>query len=224
MPVDRGSATGVQGSSGRAASPSLGSVTSMEPRLLVVGGGRMGGALVHGLLACRVEPGRHRRGRAVRRASSRARRRAAGRRGAAPTSSPRRAAAVLAVKPADGEEACRALAARRDGPCPVDHGGGAPGPARVLAWPRARRWCGPCPTRRPWWGPGSRPWPPGSGATEADLAWAEELLGAVGRRGPAARGVARRRHRVVGLGPGLCLPRGRGPHRGRARPWACPRR
>src|ERR1700681_2564825 len=83
----------------------------MEPSLLVVGGGRMGSALVHGLLAARwrpediviVEP-------SAARASELAREL---RRVEVRSEVTNAAAAVVAVKPADGEEACRALSVAR---------------------------------------------------------------------------------------------------------------
>src|ERR1700728_4835990 len=80
----------------------------MEPRLLVVGGGRMGSALVHGLLAARwspadivvVEPAAERCAALAEELPA-----VALRSEVTPA-----AAAVIAVKPAVGEEACRALA------------------------------------------------------------------------------------------------------------------
>ncbi len=149
----------------------------MEPKLLVVGGGRMGGALVHGLLGAGwnptdivvVEPSTDRRAELadtlplvevfpeVRTAE----------------------AAVLAVKPAVGEEACRALSAV--------------GVSRVLSimagvpLARLESWLPPStavvramPNSPATVGAGVSALAGGSRATDHDLAWAEELLGAVG--------------------------------------------
>ena len=89
---------------------------------------------------------------------------------------------VLAVKPGDVEAACRALADTGSrapvlsiaaGVTTPTAGGGACRPAP--------RWCGPCPTRRRWSAPGPAAIAAGQAADEADLAWAEEILGAVGK-------------------------------------------
>ena len=179
MPVDRGSATGIQGSSGRAAS-TVGSVTTMESKLLIVGGGRMGGALVQGLLGAHwsprdivvVEPSAERRSELADELPAVEIRADA----AAVTDAE---AAVLAVKPAVGEEACRALS-------------GAP-VARVLSimagvpLARLESWLAPStaviramPNTPATVGAGVSAIAAGSAAGEADLRWAERLLGAVG--------------------------------------------
>ena len=54
----------------------------------------------------------------------------------------------------------------------------------------------------------------GSFATSQDLAWAEDVLSAVGHRRPPARAPARCGDRALGIGPGLLLPRRRGAHGG----------
>ena len=127
--------------------------------------------------------------------------------------------AVVAVKPGDAE----GPAGRWPAPVPP----GCSRSWRGCAWPGSKSWlgprwpwCGPCPTPRPWWGPGCRPWPAGAGPTEADMAWAEEILGAVGQVVRLDGDRPRRRHRPVGFGAGLRLPGGRGAHRrrGRGRP------
>jgi pyrroline-5-carboxylate reductase len=176
MPVDRGSATGIHGSSGRAASI-IGSVTAMEPQLLVVGGGRMGGALVQGLLAATwsptdiviVEPSPDRRselalqlpGVEVRVDVTAAR------------------AAVIAVKPAVGEDACRALSGVGVGRV-LSIMAGVP-LARLESWlPPAAAVVRAMPNTPATVGAGVSGLAAGSRATEPDLAWAESLLGAVG--------------------------------------------
>ena len=110
----------------------VGSVTTMEPKLLVVGGGRMGGALVHGLLGAGwsptdivvVEPSAD-VGAGARSASSRASR-------CAPTSPPstRRRRRRQAGR---GRRGVPGPGRRRGGPGPVDHGRRAPGPTRIVA-------------------------------------------------------------------------------------------
>jgi pyrroline-5-carboxylate reductase len=143
-----------------------------------VGGGRMGTALVGGLLAAGwdsvdvvvVEADEGRRdllsstlpGVSVRNRPTEA------------------AGAVVAVKPGDGEGACRALAES--------------GPERVLSIMAGVRtdklasWLGPgvavvraMPNTPALVGAGVSALAGGRGAGEADLAWAEEILGAVGR-------------------------------------------
>jgi pyrroline-5-carboxylate reductase len=149
----------------------------VKPSLLVVGGGRMGGALVHGLLAARwrpadiviVEP-------SADRASELADELPDVEIRADVTDAN---AAVVAVKPADGEKACRALATTR-----VD---------RVLSimagvpLARLEAWLSPStavvramPNTPATVRAGVSALTPGAGATEADLVWAEDLLGAVG--------------------------------------------
>jgi pyrroline-5-carboxylate reductase len=155
----------------------VGSVTTMEPRLLVVGGGHMGGALVLGLLAAKwsptdivvVEP-------SADRCSELARQLPGVEVRAEVTES---ASAVIAVKPAVGEEACRALAEA--------------GVSRVLSimagvpLARLESWFAPStavvramPNSPATVGAGISAVAAGSRATEQDLAWAEELLEAVG--------------------------------------------
>jgi pyrroline-5-carboxylate reductase len=150
----------------------------MVPKLLVVGGGRMGGALVHGLVAARwsptdivvVEPSPRRRAElAAQLPGVEARVDVI----AAP-------AAVIAVKPAVGEEACRALSTV--------------GTARVLSimagvsLARLESWLPPSaavlramPNTPATVGAGISGLAAGTRATEPDLVWAEELLAAVGR-------------------------------------------
>jgi len=152
----------------------------MGSRLLIVGGGRMGGALVHGLLGARwrpadlvvVEPSAQRRAELA---------------DELPAVEIRAEvmavtdvdAAVLAVKPAVGEEACRAVSGV--------------GIARVLSimagvpLARLESWLPPStavvramPNTPATVRAGVSAIAAGSGATEADLQWAEGLLGAVG--------------------------------------------
>jgi pyrroline-5-carboxylate reductase len=149
----------------------------MEPSLLVVGGGRMGSALVHGLLAARwrpediviVEPSAARTSELARELPGVEVR----------SEVTNAAAAVVAVKPADGEEACRALATARI--------------ARVLSimagvpLARLEAWLSPStavvramPNTPATVRAGVSAVAAGSSATEPDLVWAEDLLGAVG--------------------------------------------
>jgi pyrroline-5-carboxylate reductase len=150
----------------------------MQPRLVVVGGGRMGGALVGGLLAAGWSP----RVIAVVEAS-------AGRRdelavafpGVEVTADVRSGdGAVVAVKPADAEGACRAL--------------GATATPRVLSIMAGvtladlSTWLGPgtvalraMPNTPALVRAGVSALAGSEQATEADRAWAEEILGAVGR-------------------------------------------
>jgi pyrroline-5-carboxylate reductase len=150
----------------------------MQPRLLVVGGGRMGGALVRGLLAAQWRP-----------ADIVIVELSADRRSELAPELPGvdiRAdvtaadAAVMAVKPDHAaEEACRALAPT--------------GPGRVLSimagvpLARLESWFSPSTavvramTNTPATvGAGVSAVAAGSGAGEADMAWAQELLGCVG--------------------------------------------
>jgi pyrroline-5-carboxylate reductase len=148
-----------------------------ERALLIVGGGRMGEALVSGLLAA---------GRAAGELTvaevSRARREelAAAHPGVAVVEAPvRAAAAVLAVKPGDVADAARAVAdAGADRALSVAAGvttaaieAAAGGRLRVV---RAM------PNTPAFVGAGAAAISPGSTATKEDLAWAEEVLGAVG--------------------------------------------
>jgi pyrroline-5-carboxylate reductase len=150
----------------------------MKPRLVVMGGGRMGTALVGGLVAGGWDPGTV---------------------GVVEADSGRRAAlaellpgvsvmaepvaadgGVVAVKPADAEAACRLLAAT--------------GTGRVLSimagirLARLESWFGPAvavvramPNTPALVGAGMSALAGGKGAGEADVAWAEEILAAVGR-------------------------------------------
>jgi pyrroline-5-carboxylate reductase len=150
----------------------------MRPRLLVVGGGRMGSALVRGLLAAGwpsdalgvVEASEARRAELAQDLT-----------GVRVAADPEPAdGAVLAVKPKDGREACRALART--------------GASRVLSIMAGVRLA----DLEEWLGPGvavlrAMPNTPAlvragiaalagaSGCGEEDLAWGEEVLGAVGR-------------------------------------------
>jgi pyrroline-5-carboxylate reductase len=155
-----------------------GSVASMSTRLLVVGGGRMGSALVRGLLGAGWNRG------AVSIAEARPERRGEladelpGVAVAADVSGAD--GAVVAVKPADAEAACRALAEQAVG--------------RVLSIMagvtigRLESWLGPqivvlraMPNTPATIGAGMSAVSAGSRAGEGDLAWAEEILGSVGR-------------------------------------------
>jgi pyrroline-5-carboxylate reductase len=149
----------------------------MNPRLLVVGGGRMGGALVHGLLGAGwkpsdivvVEPSEDRRAEL-----------AAELPGVGLEAEVIPApAAIVAVKPAVGEVVCRALAATSV--------------ARVLSimagvhLARLESWLAPStavvramPNTPATVGAGISALSGGSRAAEPDLAWAEEILAAVG--------------------------------------------
>jgi pyrroline-5-carboxylate reductase len=155
------------------------------PRLAVVGGGKMGAALVSGLLAAGwakaedlvvVEP-------------------VAGRRAELAAAFPGLVVAeevepadgaVLAVKPGDVESACRALAGA--GP------NGTPGAARVLSiaagvpLSKLESWLPPgtavvraMPNTPALVGCGAAAIAAGRAADEDDMAWAEEVLGAVGK-------------------------------------------
>jgi pyrroline-5-carboxylate reductase len=150
----------------------------MQPRLVVVGGGRMGGALVHGLLGAGwsaasiavVEADRHRRDEL-----------AAQFPGVALSAEvPSGEGAVVAVKPADAAVACRAV--------------GATATPRVLSIMAGvtladlATWLGPgavalraMPNTPALVRAGVSALAGGEAATGADRAWAEEILGAVGR-------------------------------------------
>jgi pyrroline-5-carboxylate reductase len=150
----------------------------MKPRLVVVGGGRMGTALVVGLVGAGWDPATV----AVAEADP-------GRRrvlvqsipGVSVVERPTEAdGAVVAVKPVDAEAACRSLAST--------------GPSRVLSIMAGIRlaslegWLGPgaavvraMPNTPALVGAGVSAISGGAGAGEADVVWAEEILGAVGR-------------------------------------------
>jgi pyrroline-5-carboxylate reductase len=149
-----------------------------RPRLLVVGGGRMGAALVGGLVSAGWEPSTV----AVAEADG-GRRQELGEMlpGVVVVDTPMAAdGVVVAVKPGDGEAACRALAPH--------------GPGRVLSimagvrLPSLESWLGPAvavvramPNTPALVGAGVSALAGGSRAGEDDVAWAEEILGAVGR-------------------------------------------
>ncbi|MGA2035987.1 MAG: pyrroline-5-carboxylate reductase [Acidimicrobiales bacterium] len=150
----------------------------MAPRLLVMGGGNLGTALVRGLLAAGWEPGS-----LVVAEADAARRSALGAElpGTEVRVEPVAAAGVVvAVKPADGEKACRSLA--RVGVSRV---------VSVMAGVRLARvesWLGPTvaairamPNTPALVGAGVSAISGGSSAREEDLEWAEEVLGAVGQ-------------------------------------------
>jgi pyrroline-5-carboxylate reductase len=150
-----------------------------DVRLAVVGGGRMGAALVGGLLSAGwataeelavVEP------LAGRRAELEAAHPGLAVGAAVPSGA---AGAVVAVKPGDVEAACRALAgASVDRVLSIAAGVPlakleswlAPGAAVVRAMPNTPALVGS----------GAAAIAPGSAASEDDLAWAEQILGAVG--------------------------------------------
>ena len=150
----------------------------MQPALLVIGGGRMGGALVRGLLNAGwvpdeiviVEERPERRAELATELSG----------VNATADAPRADDVVLAVKPADAEAACRSLA-------PL-------GVRRVLSivagipTRRLEGWLGPAtvvvramPNTPATVGAGASAVTAGSTAGEADLAWAEGILGSVGQ-------------------------------------------
>lgn len=150
----------------------------MTPRLVVVGGGRMGEALVAGLLAAGwaaageilvVEPVASRRGALSDRYP-----------GLVVASEPRAGdGAVVAVKPSDVEAACRALAAVGAGRV-LSIAAGVP-LARLEEWlgggvPVVRA----MPNTPALIGCGAAAIAPGSAAGGDDLAWATEILSAVG--------------------------------------------
>jgi pyrroline-5-carboxylate reductase len=150
----------------------------MRPRLVVIGGGRMGAALVGGLVAGGWEADQ------VTVVEADADRRLALEailpRVVVTTEPVEADGGVVAVKPADGEAACRALAAT--------------GTGRVLSIMAGIRlgqlesWLGSAtavvramPNTPALVGAGVSALAGGVGAGESDVAWAEEILGAVGR-------------------------------------------
>ncbi|MHB8328972.1 MAG: pyrroline-5-carboxylate reductase [Acidimicrobiales bacterium] len=149
----------------------------MEPRLLVVGGGRMGAALVKGLRAAGWAPEAF----TVVEVDAPRRAELAGELpGVAVVAEPVRAGgAVISVKPAAGERACRAVSAV-----------GVPRLLSIMAGVplhRLQSWSGPdvaivraMPNTPALVGAGMSAVSGGPAVAEADLAWAEELLGAVG--------------------------------------------
>ena len=149
----------------------------MQPRVVVVGGGRMGAALVAGLLVAGWPPG------AITVVEASERRRAEIGRElpgvVVAAEACRGAGAVVAVKPADAEAACRALA-----------GTGTPRVLSIMAGvPLAdlAQWLGPAavamramPNTPALVRAGVAALAGGEGCPEADLVWAEAILGAVG--------------------------------------------
>jgi pyrroline-5-carboxylate reductase len=150
----------------------------MRPRLVVVGGGRMGTALVGGLVVAGWDPG------TVTVVEADAERRislADVIPGVPVVTTPVAAeGAVVAVKPGDAKSACRSLAAA--------------GSTRVLSIMAGVRlanleaWLGPSaavvramPNTPALVGAGVSALAGGAHAGESDLVWAEEILGAVGR-------------------------------------------
>jgi pyrroline-5-carboxylate reductase len=148
-------------------------------RLIVVGGGRMGSALVAGLLAGgRAEAAEVQIVEACAQTRAGLEERFPG--VGVSESIPPAAGAVLAVKPQDAEAACRALAEAR--------------PLRVLSvvaglrLVRLEEWLGggtavvrAMPNTPALLGAGASALAPGKAAGEDDLAWAEAILAAVGK-------------------------------------------
>lgn len=150
----------------------------MKARLVVVGGGKMGEALVSGVLRAGIVPAREIavvEAVEARRHELRARHHGV----AVPAAVPSGAeGVVIAVKPADVEEACAAIARSR--------------PQRVLSIAagvtvaRLGAWLGDVPVVRAMpntpalVGEGAAAITPGPTAGPADLEWAEGVLGAVG--------------------------------------------
>ena len=99
----------------------------------------------------------------------------------------------------------------------LDHGRGPARAARVVARGRGWPWSGPCPTPRPWSGPGSRALAGGSRRRGDRDPVGRRDPGSGGTGGPAGRGRPGRRHRALGFGTGLHLPGGRSPDRRRGR-------
>src|SRR4051794_2038732 len=141
--------------------------------LLIAGGGRMGEALLGGLLAAGhdglivVEPIEARRDEL-----------AAKYPGVTVTDAPTQAdGAVLAVKPNDVPKATRALA---DAGCERFLSVAAGITTKAIEAAGARRVVRAMPNTPALVGAGAAAISPGANATEEDLAWAEEILGAVG--------------------------------------------
>ena len=132
------------------------------------------------------------------------------------------AGAVVAVKPAAAEDACRAAGPHRRRPCAVDHGGRAPGPAGVVAGAVGVGGAGHA--QHPGHGGGRRVRHRGRVGGGGDRHGVGRVAaGCRGTRGAGAGGGARCRDRPVRFGPGLRLPRGRGARRGRGGRRAQPR-
>ncbi len=188
----------------------------MGAALVIVGGGRMGEALVEGLLR-----GGHLAPEELVVAEKLDARRtelAGGIAGRFPgltvAAEPVAAAGgVVAVKPTDVEEACRLLA-----------GAGVPRVLSIAAGVplhRLERWLGgrtavvrAMPNTPALVGAGAAAVAPGRHAGADDVAWAEEDPRRRRHRGPGRGAPARRRHRPLGLGARLRLPRCRGTDRG----------
>jgi pyrroline-5-carboxylate reductase len=147
------------------------------PELLIVGGGRMGEALLGGLLAAGREPGEL----AVAEVSpSRRDALAAAHPGVAVLELPVAAAtAVLAVKPGDVAGAARAVAEAGAGRI-LSIAAGVTTQAIEAAVGRSLPVVRAMPNTPALVGAGAAAISPGSAAGEEDLAWAEEVLGAVG--------------------------------------------
>lgn len=146
-----------------------------EP-LLVVGGGNMGTALVEGLLATGVD----RASLAVVERSAQRRRMLADLGVAVAESPPEASSVLLAVKPGDAEEACRALRWAS---------AGRPRLLSIVAGVRCsslERWnpqatvLRAMPNLAATVGRSATALCPGAGATDEDLAWAEQILASVG--------------------------------------------
>ena len=192
--------------------PNLSAVTT---RLVLVGGGRMGEALLGGLLAAGLGgAGRARRRRGGRRAARRAGGALPRRRRRSTLSAPADAA-VVAVKPSDVPEACAALGGAGGGTRACRSPPASPiADARGGAAATGSRWCVRCRTRRRSSAPAPPRSPAGSAASSADLDWAESIL-VGGRCRRSGGGVAARRgHRGVRLGPAYVFLVRRGADRG----------
>ena len=130
---------------------------------------------------------------------------------------------VVAVKPGDVPAALEAAepVLEAGGAGPVDRRRGHAGHARGR-WCRAGPSCGPCPTPRRWSGWGRRPSPPGPTPVRSTWPGPRRSSSLVGDGGARPRAPARRRDRPVGLGARLRVPRGRGADRGRRLRRAAP--
>ena len=219
---DRGSRRGDRRGRGRAGVRSNVAAMAM-PKLQVIGGGKMGEALLAGLRRRRV--GARGELRVVERLPAGPPSWPSG--SPASTSAPTwppAAGHVLAVKPADVDGACRALAGVGSTAPVLSIAAGvtiarleaalAPGTPVVRAMPNTPALVG-AGAAAVAAGSAGRRGRPGLGRGGA-------RRGGHGRAG--RRGAARRRDRAVGLGPRLRVPGGRGADRGRACWPACPGR
>jgi pyrroline-5-carboxylate reductase len=167
----------------------------MMPRLQVIGGGKMGEALVAGLVAAGFAPLAELR--VVEKLDARADELGQRFPGLDVVAEPRPAAGhVLAVKPGDVEAACRALAATTGAPSPgvsvqVEGSGDRPAPVLSIAAgvtiARLEAGLAPgtpvvraMPNTPALVGAGAAAVAAGTHAGDAELAWAEAILGAVG--------------------------------------------